>query len=209
LNLKISTHADVRGNDTYNLNLSRKRSKAIRSYLVKQNISAKHVEIDSYGESSPAVLCLAEDCTEEDHRKNRRAEFSLNSTKKVSDSYLAKTQPKQKRSKEKIVPVNNSKYAEVVEKYGDRQLEGLVFKVSVGAYRLNHGLTFSELADLGGIEKMLVGGIMYYYVIDFTTLRIAEDIRQQAIERGIKDAYIAIFYNGEKISFSKFISLAD
>jgi hypothetical protein len=68
-------------------------------------------------------------------------------------------------------------------------------------------MTFPDLAVLGNVTKQVRGGIHYYYLQDFQTLNAAENIRQQAIQKGITDAYVTIFYKGNKISFAQFVSL--
>ena len=69
-------------------------------------------------------------------------------------------------------------------------------------------ITFNELKDLGNVETNLIDGITFYFLSEFPTLREAQNIRQKVVDRGVTDAAITIFYNGEKISSSDFKSLA-
>lgn len=74
--LEIGTHTDIRGNSTYNRELSQKRADAAKDYLVKNGIPGSHVIAKGYGESQPIVMCETEEsCTEEDHEWNRRCEL--------------------------------------------------------------------------------------------------------------------------------------
>lgn len=215
LQLSIRAHADDRGSEIYNMNLSRRRAKTIATYLSKEGIKSDRLIPEAYGESTPAVPC-SEPCTEEEYEKNRRAEFILNTSAPVAKTPVSETTEFSKPTTQFSKPIVAKSQAKsdpkdqlalLIEKYGDRQLNGLVFKVSVGAYRFNPNLTFQELSDLGNIEKQLTNGINYYYLGDFPSFRTAEEVRQEVVKRGISDAYLSIFYNGSKISFSKFTAL--
>lgn len=209
LQLAVNTHADTRGSSHYNLQLTRRRAKAVKHYLVKQGVRARRIEARAYGKSTPAVICATPECTEEQHQKNRRAEFELATLPKKAVQPLEITRSKAvvmtPSAKARVSPG----YAALLAKYGNREKEGLVFKVCIGGYRLNPNLTFQEFADLGVVERQERNGIHYYYLQNFPSLQAAEDVRQRVIMRGIGDAYIAIFYQGEKISFSRFASITE
>ncbi|HEY3406108.1 MAG TPA: OmpA family protein, partial [Ohtaekwangia sp.] len=197
--LQVGTHADDRGREAYNLTLSRKRAKAVESYLEDQGVSPDHIEVAAYGESVPLVKCEANDCSETMHQRNRRAEFALSAERKVAVTEVASVRSVHEKSL--------SKYDELLETYGDVKKDSLLFKVSIGAYRYNHTLTFDELKDLGTIESSHAEGITYYYLAGFATLREVHDMRLKVMDRGVKDAAITIFYKGEKISILTFKSL--
>ena len=92
LKLVVAGHADDRGDDNYNIELSKRRVQAVTKYLVSQGILKNRIIQRAYGESLPVIPCYAVDCSEDDHQKNRRAEFVLrhNSTEN-STSSLSKT----------------------------------------------------------------------------------------------------------------------
>jgi len=73
----LTSHTDCRGTDEYNLDLSQKRAQAAIDYLMSTGISAKRLEAVGMGESSLAVNCVCEDCTEDQHQKNRRTTFKI------------------------------------------------------------------------------------------------------------------------------------
>ena len=74
--IEIGTHTDIRGNSTYNKDLSQKRADSARDYLVKNGIASARIVSKGYGESKPIVVCATESaCSEEDHEWNRRCEF--------------------------------------------------------------------------------------------------------------------------------------
>ncbi len=77
IRIQLTSHTDCRGTDEYNLDLSQKRAQAAIDYLMSTGIPARRLEAVGMGESSPAVNCVCEDCTEEQHQKNRRTTFKI------------------------------------------------------------------------------------------------------------------------------------
>jgi outer membrane protein OmpA-like peptidoglycan-associated protein len=78
LKLEIKCHSDSRGKSDYNLNLSILRSNSIKNYLIKNGISENRIIYIGVGEQE--ILNKCEDgieCTEEEHSKNRRVEFTI------------------------------------------------------------------------------------------------------------------------------------
>ncbi len=74
-NLRIGVygHTDSRGNDNYNLNLSKRRAASVLKYLADHGIAGGRLESEGYGESRPK--CNEE--TEECWTINRRVEFKM------------------------------------------------------------------------------------------------------------------------------------
>lgn len=77
--IKIESHTDSRGPADYNRNLSDKRAKSTRDYIVARGISANRIESAlGYGEDQLLNDCDdAKKCTEEEHQKNRRSYFYI------------------------------------------------------------------------------------------------------------------------------------
>ncbi len=72
LRLEIHGHTDSQGSEVHNLDLSKRRAEAVRSYLVdKGGIDAARLVARGFGESRP----LQEGNTEEVYATNRRVEF--------------------------------------------------------------------------------------------------------------------------------------
>jgi outer membrane protein OmpA-like peptidoglycan-associated protein/tetratricopeptide (TPR) repeat protein len=69
-------HTDNRGSDVYNLNLSDRRAKATRQYVISKGIAASRISAKGMGETEPKVDCK-EACTEEEYAQNRRSEFLI------------------------------------------------------------------------------------------------------------------------------------
>lgn len=71
--MEIDGHADLIGNDEYNLELSKRRAQNVINHLVKKGISPERLAIKYFGSSMPAV----NDETEQGRAQNRRVEFQV------------------------------------------------------------------------------------------------------------------------------------
>ncbi|WP_424495118.1 OmpA family protein [Salinimicrobium sp. GXAS 041] len=77
LNIEIGSHADARGPDQYNMDLSQRRAESTLEYLVSQGISRNRLMPKGYGEEVPLNDCTQPTgCTNEQYAKNRRSEFT-------------------------------------------------------------------------------------------------------------------------------------
>ncbi|RMA58852.1 OmpA family protein [Ulvibacter antarcticus] len=79
MTIKIESHTDARGRDSYNLTLSTKRAEATREYLYSKGISENRIESAlGYGESRLLNQCADKiSCTDADHDVNRRSDFII------------------------------------------------------------------------------------------------------------------------------------
>ncbi|MHA3789179.1 OmpA family protein [Flavobacterium hauense] len=77
--IKIESHTDSRANDNYNLQLSDKRAKSTRDYIISQGIAPERIESAiGYGETQLINECSnGVPCTEAKHQLNRRSEFII------------------------------------------------------------------------------------------------------------------------------------
>ncbi|MEP6648260.1 MAG: OmpA family protein, partial [Saprospiraceae bacterium] len=76
--IELSSHTDSRGNDDYNERLSQRRAQSAKNWLVKHGIKENRIEAVGYGEKQILNQCInGIDCTEEEHRVNRRTEFKI------------------------------------------------------------------------------------------------------------------------------------
>jgi len=73
MTIEIAGHTDSEGNDEYNLKLSKRRSNAVRTYLLKKGIEPKRVMSKGYGEKQP----VADNSTEAGRQMNRRTEVRV------------------------------------------------------------------------------------------------------------------------------------
>jgi peptidoglycan-associated lipoprotein len=76
--IELSSHTDARGNDNYNLDLSQRRANSAKEWLVQRGINERRVQAVGYGENQILNQCKnGVDCTEDEHRLNRRTEFKI------------------------------------------------------------------------------------------------------------------------------------
>ncbi len=71
--LLIEGHTDDVGDHDSNMDLSERRAKAVRNYLVTRRVSDARIEAKGYGETKP----VASNDTPDGRQKNRRVEFTL------------------------------------------------------------------------------------------------------------------------------------
>jgi outer membrane protein OmpA-like peptidoglycan-associated protein len=76
--LEIISHTDSRGDDADNLELSKKRSSAVKAYLVSKNIAATRMKSIGKGEMEIKNKCKNKiPCSDEEHAENNRTEFKF------------------------------------------------------------------------------------------------------------------------------------
>ena len=71
--VQINGYADSQGNAAYNVDLSQRRAKAVKAYLVDNGICAKRISTKGYG----ATDFVAPNDTKANRAKNRRAELVI------------------------------------------------------------------------------------------------------------------------------------
>ena len=98
-------------------------------------------------------------------------------------------------------------YQDILDKYGDNKIANLKLKIALGVYRFNSSLTFDDLKDLGKVETLNIEGTTYYFLSEFFTMNEAEAARKKVVQRGIKDAYVAFYYNDESVKIQELVSL--
>ena len=73
MSIEIRGHTDIRGKDSYNNYLSRKRAKAVVVYLIDQGIYPARMQYKGFGSTLP----IATNNTEDGMQLNRRVEFRI------------------------------------------------------------------------------------------------------------------------------------
>ena len=69
--IRIEGHTDSDGSDAYNLELSKRRARAVIAYLIQQGIPTKRLDAKGYGEKQP----VASNGSAQGKALNRRIEF--------------------------------------------------------------------------------------------------------------------------------------
>ena len=78
MEVEVSAHTDARGNDQYNLDLSKRRAASTLEYLVSKGIDRNRLKSIGYGEMQPLNKCVKEGiCDEKEYDINRRCEFTI------------------------------------------------------------------------------------------------------------------------------------
>lgn len=76
--VNIGAHADSKGTNKYNLELSGKRASAVVDYLVQRGITKSRIEATGFGEELILNRCSdGVECSDEEHSLNRRAEVKI------------------------------------------------------------------------------------------------------------------------------------
>ena len=70
---KIQGHTDNRGNENFNIKLSKKRAEAVKAYLISQGVAAEILSTEGLGSSQP----IASNDTREGRFQNRRVVFEI------------------------------------------------------------------------------------------------------------------------------------
>lgn len=82
LKVEVRSHTDSKGSDSYNLEISQKRAKAVYDYLVKNGIDASRLTYKGYGETMLVNKCKnGVNCTDAQHAANRRTDFKVTAVK--------------------------------------------------------------------------------------------------------------------------------
>ena len=75
LKCNISSHADVRADDQYNVWLTQRRANRVRDYMVLKGIALERINCYWHGKKNPLTTCL--NCSEEEYRQSRRTTIQL------------------------------------------------------------------------------------------------------------------------------------
>jgi outer membrane protein OmpA-like peptidoglycan-associated protein len=80
--VELSSHTDSKASDAFNLTLSKKRAQTAVDYLINKGIDKKRLTAVGYGETKLLNKCGNNiECTDDEHKINRRTEFKINEKK--------------------------------------------------------------------------------------------------------------------------------
>ncbi|MBD1263205.1 OmpA family protein [Maribacter polysiphoniae] len=78
LRIKVNSHTDSRGKDSYNLWLSQKRAESTVEYMISKGIAESRLKGEGFGETKLMNQCEnGVRCSAKEHEKNRRSEFII------------------------------------------------------------------------------------------------------------------------------------
>ena len=76
MKIRVEAHTDNRGPSSYNIKLSENRAKSTAQYVISKGIDENRISGVGKGENEPMIECSG-NCSNEDHRTNRRSEFII------------------------------------------------------------------------------------------------------------------------------------
>jgi outer membrane protein OmpA-like peptidoglycan-associated protein len=78
LKIKVNSHTDSRGKDSYNLWLSQKRAESTVNYMISKGIAKERLNGEGFGETKLMNTCSnSVKCSAIEHELNRRSEFII------------------------------------------------------------------------------------------------------------------------------------
>ena len=76
LSVEVTTHTDTKLDEKAAMDRTNAEANAIKNYFIKKGVSSNRLKMVSKGNTQPRKKCPAvSDCSEEDHKQNRRVEF--------------------------------------------------------------------------------------------------------------------------------------
>lgn len=109
LSIELGGHADARGQDAYNMDLSQRRVNAARNYLVQKigNKVGERMTAIGYGETRLINDCgNGVDCEETLHQENRRTTFKINRQIKEAVNLTLEERMRLRIEKSNVVAAN-------------------------------------------------------------------------------------------------------
>ncbi|MEM6725892.1 MAG: OmpA family protein, partial [Bacteroidota bacterium] len=77
IKIQLVSHTDCRGGLDYNKDLSQRRANSAIEYLADRGIATNRLEAFGAGETSPAIDCACQRCTDDERQANRRTSFKI------------------------------------------------------------------------------------------------------------------------------------
>jgi len=210
----ISSHTDNIDTKGFNAELSKMRSEAVLNYLLAKGIRKDRMLLRWYGEASPLIENQQNNGSDnpEGRKRNRRTEFSEISSREGLASGLMVSWSDEDIALESKPQMGDMNLSDdeiniLFSKYGDILVEGLEFKIQLGAFsktgsnvelRKSYYLNLSQkLQTIIQIERL--DGLDKYYTKAEFTLNKANDLCKRSIKEGVKGAFIVPYYKGKRI----------
>jgi hypothetical protein len=112
-----------------------------------------------------------------------------------------------KNAKKNALQLTVEDYQKILARYGNSTADGLVFRVQVGAYEKPKNFLKrkkKEFEEIDELEyKKYEDKLTRFTIGTYLTLLEAEKMKKIAQQKPPHDAFIAIFYKGQRMLFSK------
>ncbi len=184
--VELSSHTDIRGDDFNNLDLSARRSKAARDYVVSKGIPLHRVVARGYGESQILNDCVTvRSCDEDEHEINNRIDVRVLSIEGINnDPYT--TYMDENKGKTLTLGANTS--------------NDLTFKVLIGPYRSVDNSTYYNFSNLNTkLDLEYTDAGMMIVLGPYESISKAEEFQKLAVNNGAEKTEVVVF-EGEKRS---------
>jgi hypothetical protein len=110
--------------------------------------------------------------------------------------------------KQKINKAKELSREEILAGYGDQKIEGLIFRVQIGAFRIPQNFDYTRFLKLGQVyTQRLNDGITRFTIGEFATIREAYALVDSALQAGIKGAFITAEYKGKRYYIQELIAM--
>ena len=93
-----------------------------------------------------------------------------------------------------------------VEKDRDGVQDKVVYKIQLAASKSKIPMDSSGFKGIDDIYELFVDGIYKYYTGNVESLTEAKKLRESIVEKGITDAFVVPFMNGERISIGQAVN---
>ena len=194
--VEIESHADSRGEDGYNRNLSLKRAESVVNYVINRGVSGSRIKTSAMGESNPYVVSPA---NEADYRLNRRTTFTI--TKLGSPGTEINSGSKSTVSSDITPPAPVQ--SESIMKIDPSGIKGLNYRVQIVAARSRFDpetkiKNLAQMVQNAGIIITLENGLYKYQIGTFDSRSGAQSLSRKIKSMG-QDAVIVEYQDNQRI----------
>jgi tetratricopeptide (TPR) repeat protein len=160
---------------------------------------------DLYNQEGISGIMLNEKRTGSDGKYDLRAGNSSGTIADFPVDYLIPYS--KKNAKKNALQLTVEDYQKILARYGNSTADGLVFRVQVGAYEKPKNFLKrkkKEFEEIDELEyKKYEDKLTRFTIGTYLTLLEAEKMKKIAQQKPPHDAFIAIFYKGQRMLFSK------
>ncbi len=160
---------------------------------------------DLYNQEGISGVMLNEKRTGSDGKYDLQAGNSSGTIADFPTDYLIPYS--KKNAKKNALQLTVEDYQKILARYGNSTADGLVFRVQVGAYQKPKNFLKrkkKEFEEIDELEyKKYEDKLTRFTIGTYLTLLEAEKMKKIAQQKPPHDAFIAIFYKGQRMLFSK------
>jgi outer membrane protein OmpA-like peptidoglycan-associated protein len=180
ISIELSSHTDCRGRKNYNIELSDKRAKSAAAFIQKRINNPEQIYGKGYGDTKPAITCQpCKQCSEDEHAKNRRTEFTIVKVDKNNDTH------------DKI-------------QVADNEADKVIYKVQVFSSSKLIDITNNEFENYDNVDYYVENKMFKYTIGKMLNYQDATKLKQK-LSTNFEGCFVVAFRNGRKISIDEAI----